>query len=138
MSAPLASLFGTRAPLAVDLFLVVVVAILPLLLASVALVRRGRIRAHAAIMVGCFAAFLLALVFFELAVRRGGPAPARWPFRIHLAVAFPCTALWIAQILRGRRAIAEPRAHRLRGKAILLLFALTSATGVWLYVATFA
>lgn len=132
------SLFGTRAPLAVDLFLIVVVAILPLLLVAVRLVRRGRVRAHAAIMVGCFAAFLLSLVFFELAVRSGGPAPAKWPFRIHLAFALPCTLLWIVQIARARRAAVDPALHRRRGKAILLLFAFTAATGVWLYVATFA
>jgi len=131
-------MFGTKAGLFVDLFLVILLATLPALLVAVALVRRGRVRAHAAIMRTTFFLFIAAVAAFEVEVRLGHtPHLPRVPLVIHLCLAFPALALWAFQILRGSRAPTEPLAHRRRGRVLLLLLSATVATGFWLYVATF-
>ena len=48
-------MFGTRASLLVDLFLLVLVVCLASMLVGVGLVRRGRVKAHAAVMIETFA-----------------------------------------------------------------------------------
>ena len=132
-------LFGTRVGLVVDLFLALLVLLLPVLLVAVRLVRRGRVRAHATTMVVCFAVFLLAVIVFEVNVRVGDlPPPATVPFAIHMAFALPSLVLWIVQIALAKRAFLAPAPHRLRGKLLLALLCLTVATGTWLYIATFA
>lgn len=132
-------MFGTRAGFFVDLFLVVLLALLPLLLYGVALVRRGRVRAHARVMIAAFALFLVALVAFEISVRFGEQtAPlATLPLVVHLVFAVPCLVLWVLQIRSGKHAPANPEPHRRRGRLLLLLLSLTVATGFWLYAATF-
>jgi uncharacterized membrane protein YozB (DUF420 family) len=131
-------MFSTGAGFFVDLFLVLLVAILVAMLAAVALVRRGRVRAHAATMSTCFALFLGGVVAFEVQVRLGPAAPlATVPLVIHLCFAVPALVLWIGQMWTARRARAQPAAHRRRGRVLLALLSLTVATGFWLYVATF-
>jgi uncharacterized membrane protein len=131
-------MFGTRAGVFVDLFLVVLLLVLPALLLAVALVRKGRVRAHAAIMRGSFFAFLAAVIAFEIEVRfHSRPPLALLPLGIHLCFALPGLALWAFQILRGREALANPGPHRRRGYLLLVLLSLTVATGFWLYAATF-
>lgn len=129
----------TRAGWAVDLFLMLLVALLPALLVAVRFARRGNVRAHARVMVGAFVGFLVALVAFEVEVRLGGsPAPPAGPFAVHLAFALPALGLWIAQIALGRHALLHPAPHRRRGRVLLALLCATVATGVWLYLVTFA
>lgn len=133
------SLFGTRADLIVDLFLVVLVLVLPTVFVAVAAVRRGNVRLHAALMTGSFLLFVLALVAFELNVRFQPdlPAPKIGPFVVHLAFALPTLVLWAIQILRRKQAFTQPAVHRRRGRRLLPLLTATVATGIWLYVATF-
>jgi uncharacterized membrane protein len=129
----------THAGWAVDLFLLLLVSLLPAMLLAVRFVRRGKVRAHARLMVGAFVCFLVALVAFEAEVRlAGGRAPPAGPFAVHLAFAVPALALWIAQIALGKRALLDPAPHRRRGRVLLALLSATVATGVWLYVVTFA
>lgn len=131
-------LFNPRSDLVIDLFLVVLVALLPLLLIAVGQVRRGRLRAHASLMTSGFFLFLAAVLAFEIRVRTADlPAPALLPFLVHLGFAVPCLALWVAQISSGRRAHENPARHRRRGRSVIALYSLTVATGVWLYLATF-
>ncbi len=132
-------MFGTKAGFFVDLFLVVLLLSLPLMLWSIALVRRGRVAAHRAIMVTTFLLFLGAVVAFEISVRFGPGTPPLppTPLIIHLSLAVPCLLLWIRQMASGRTAHANPASHRGRGMALLALLALTVGTGFWLYVATF-
>ena len=133
------SLFGTRADLIVDLFLVVLVLVLPTVFVAVAAVRRGNVRLHAALMTGSFLLFVLALVAFEINVRFQPdlPAPKTGPFVVHLAFALPTLVLWVIQILRRKQAFTEPAVHRRRGRLLAPLLTATVATGIWLYVATF-
>lgn len=131
-------MFDTGAGLFVDLFLVLLVAILVAMLLAVALVRRGRVRAHAVVMATCFGLFVAGVVAFEVQVRLGPAAPlAVAPLVIHLCFAVPAAVFWTRQVWTAPRARAHPAAHRRRGRLVLVLLSLTVATGFWLYVATF-
>jgi|GEM_PF-2836502 len=132
-------LFGTRAGLLVDLFLLLLLVLPPAMLVGVALVRRGRRTAHAAVMRTCFALFLAGLAAFEVAVQFGPPGPrlARLPLWIHLFLAVPCLLVWIRQIATSGRALENRTSHRRRGLLLLALLSLTVATGFWLYAASF-
>jgi uncharacterized membrane protein len=117
-------------------FTLLLVVLLAVMLHGVSLARRGRVSAHARVMVACFVVFLLALVAFEVRVRMGEMPPlARRPLIVHLCVAVPGLLLWIWQVATAKR--AEPAVHRLRGRILLALLSATVATGFWLYVATF-
>ena len=108
------------------------------MLKGVSLVRRGRVDAHAKVMTSCFFVFVAALAAFELRVRMGEMPPlARVPLIVHLSFAIPGLMLWIWQVATARLARANPVAHRLRGRILLLLLSATVATGFWLYLATF-
>jgi uncharacterized membrane protein YozB (DUF420 family) len=132
-------MFGTRAELTVDLFLLALVICLVMMLAGVALARRGNVRAHAAVMIATFAVFLVALVVFEVSVRMGRPVRLpTLPLVVHLCFAIPCLVLWVAQVRTARTALVAPSPHRRRGRRVLVLLSFTVATGFWLYVATFA
>jgi uncharacterized membrane protein len=132
-------MFGTRAGVFVDLFLLVQLLVLPALLVAVAAVRRGKVGRHARIMQVSFVSFLLSVVAFEVEVRLGGTPPVPlWILGIHLCFALPALGLWALQLVRGKQAFTDPAAHRRRGRVLLGLLSVTVATGFWLYVATFA
>ncbi|MHC4549844.1 MAG: DUF420 domain-containing protein [Planctomycetota bacterium] len=132
-------LLPTKAGLFVDLFLLLLVCILCAMLVAVALVRRGRVRVHAAVMRGCFALFLVGLGAFEAQVHLGAPGPplARVPLVIHLCCAIPGLVVWVWQVATPGTARTNPAAHRRRGRVLLGLLSLTVGTGFWLYWATF-
>lgn len=131
-------MFGTRAGVFVDLFLLAQLLVLPSLLVAIALVRRGKVAAHAGIMRTCFFVFVASVVAFEVEVRLGPTPPVPlWILGIHLCFALPALVLWARQLLLAKQAFADPPAHRRRGRTILALLSLTVATGFWLYVATF-
>lgn len=132
-------MFGTRAGLFVDLFLLAQLLVLPALLVAVALVRRGRVNAHAAIMRAAFFVFLATVVAFEIEVRLGDRPPVPLVIlAIHLCFALPALGLWALQLVRGKQAFVDPPAHKRRGRILLVLLSVTVATGFWLYAATFA
>lgn len=135
----MSGLFGTEADLMVDLFLLLLVALLPVLVAAVLLARSGRTKAHSRVMTCAFVLFAAALVMFEIHVRtEGTPALPAWPLVIHLCFAVPALLLWIFQVSTGKRAYRDPAPHRRRGRILFGLLVATVATGIWLYVATFA
>jgi uncharacterized membrane protein YozB (DUF420 family) len=131
--------FGTKASLIVDLFALALAMIIPLMVVAVALVRRGRVNAHARLMVVSFVFFLLATVALELDVHVGGrTAPlAILPLVVHLCFSVPTLILWIVQVWTAKRALLEPEPHRRRGKILFAMLLGTVATGLWLYLATF-
>jgi uncharacterized membrane protein YozB (DUF420 family) len=132
--------FGTKASLIVDLFALVLAAIIPLMIVAVVLVRRGRVQAHSRLMVVSFVAFLFATVALELDVHIGGrTAPlAVLPLVIHLCFSVPTLILWIVQVATSKKALLEPTPHRRRGRILFGMLFGTVATGLWLYLATFA
>jgi len=133
------AILPTRADTIVDLFLLLLLALLPVMLAGVRLARRGRVRAHAAVMGGCFFVFLAAVVAFEIDVRLNPdlPSPALVPFLVHMCFALPALIVWVLQLARRAQAFSDPLRHRRRGRLVLLLLAATVATGFWLYCATY-
>lgn len=131
----LIALFGTDAPFFVDLFLVTMVAVLPIMALAIVQARRGRIRTHATLMIAAFVLFVIALVAFEGAVRTMDdkpPLPAL-VLTIHLCFALPGLLLWIWQIKNSKRARANPAPHRRLGRIVLGLLVATVVTGVWVY-----
>ena len=133
-------MFPTRASFFIDLFLIVLVLLIPIMLFSVWLVRRGNVRAHATVMVCCFVAFLLSVIAFEIDVQFIGErvAPAMTPLIIHLGFVLPTLLLWVRQMMTWRRAFENPAEHRRRGRVVIGLLTSSVGTGIWLYVATFA
>jgi len=132
-------MFGTKAPLLVDLFMAGLLGVLVAMLIAVRAVRRGQTKRHARIMGASYAFFLISVLAFEVQVNLLGTGVplAMLPLGIHLLFAIPCTVVWTWQIATARRALTEPGAHRTRGKVLFVLLSATLATGFWLYVATF-
>jgi len=132
---------GTDADWVIDLFLVLLVALLPMLCWAIVLVRRGKRAAHGKWMAVAYTIFVAAVLGFEIDVRLRAdslPSPEFWPFLIHMLFALPAFVLWTYQIATARKVASAPAAHRKRGKILITLIFLTVATGVWLYVETFA
>jgi len=132
-------IFGTRADLLVDLFLLALLIDLPLMGVAILLARRGRLRLHKVLMATCYGLFLAGLLAFEMSVRMLHPVehlPLR-PLLIHLCFSGPCAVLWTIQVVRGRRAPTEPARHGRRGRLVFALLVPTVVTGVWLYLATY-
>ena len=123
----------------VDLFLGVLLAVLPAMFVAVALVRRGKVKAHARVMATCYVVFLLAVIAFEYEVHfgEGTPPLQRVPLVIHLCFAFPCAFVWTWQVAKAKQAFTDAAVHRRRGKLLMGLLTLTVATGVWLYAVSF-
>jgi uncharacterized membrane protein YozB (DUF420 family) len=134
------AILGTDAPFAVDLFLIVQVATLPLMGVAIACAARGKIRAHATLMVTAFAAFLLSLIAFEWTVRtmEDKPSIPTTVLAIHLCFALPGLVLWGFQLVRARRAFSDPARHRRMGRQVFALLIATVATGIWVYAAMFS
>ena len=132
-------MFGTKASLIIDIFLLVQVVLVPVLAWGITLARKGRIRAHARVMVVCFALFLLTVLAFEIDVHLvGSPTrPAVGPLIIHLCFALPALVLWAVQVARAKSAVTNPTTHKRRGRTVFALLIPTVATGIWLYLATF-
>lgn len=132
-------MFGTDASLFVDLFLATLLATLPAMLVAIGLVRRGKVKAHARVMTGCFVLFLVSVIAFEADVQFGGKriSPPTWLLLVHLCFAGPCLVLWIRQMVLAKTALANPAPHRRRGKQLIAVLCAAVATGVWLYAETF-
>jgi len=131
-------MFGTRAGVLVDLFLVAQISVLPALLVAVAAVRRGRVSLHAWIMRVCFFVFLGTVLAFEVDVRmRPQPPIPLHVLMIHLCFALPAVVLWARQMWLSKQAFLDPPRHRRRGRMLLVLLSATVATGFWLYAATY-
>ena len=133
------ALFASDAPLGVDLFLVVMLLLIPTMLAAIRLAATGRVQAHGRVMGVSFVLFVAALLAFEWAVRtmENRPDIPVLVLTIHLCFAIPGLILWTWQIIRGKKAPTEPKRHARRGKIVFALLVATVATGVWLYGAMF-
>jgi uncharacterized membrane protein YozB (DUF420 family) len=133
------ALFASDAPLGVDLFLVVMLLLIPTMLIGIRLAATGRVQAHGRVMGVSFVLFVAALLAFEWAVRtmENRPDIPVLVLTIHLCFAIPGLALWTWQIIRAKKAPTEPKRHARRGKIVFALLVATVATGVWMYGAMF-
>jgi len=152
---------GTRASVGMDVVLVGLIALLPVLALSIALVRRGRYAAHKGLQLFIVAALLAAIVVFEIDVRlvsdwraraAGGPpwgeVNAWWPtgvlaaLAIHLVFAVSTLVLWAWVVWEALTRFPTPPApgthgprHRVMARlaaADLLLTAVTGTVFYWL------
>lgn len=127
------------AGIAVNVFLVLLVVLLPWMFWAVGLARKRRLRQHRRAMKVAFLLFVAALLAFEASMRfdpRKPPLP--WTaLGIHLCFAVPCFLLWGYQVAVGSRAFRDPAPHRRRGWILVSLLVPTVATGIWVYVAMF-
>jgi putative membrane protein len=150
---------GTRASVGMDVVLVGLIALLPVLAVSIALVRRGRYAAHKALQLVIVAALLAAIVVFEIDVRlvsdwkvraAGGPpwgdGNPWWPtgvlvaLAIHLVFAISTLVLWawvVWEALARFPVPPVPGSHGARHKRMARLAAadlvLTAVTGTVFY-----
>ena len=135
-----AGILPTRAGIGVDLFLIALLALVPLMGWAIHLARSGRHAAHGRVMTASFTVFCVALIVFEVSVRLDADAPplVLVPLLIHLCFAVPCFLLWIFQVWSGRRVSVPAPRHRRLGRIVYGLLLATVGTGFWLYWATFA
>ncbi len=151
---------GTRASLGMDVVLVGLIALLPVLAWSVALVRRGRYVAHKRLQLFIVAALLAAIVVFEIDIRlvsdwrvraAGGPpwggAPNPWwpagvlaALGIHLVFAVSTPVLWAWVVWEALARFPVPPApgshgprHRRMARLAALDLLLTAITGTIFY-----
>ncbi|MFM7183407.1 MAG: DUF420 domain-containing protein [Planctomycetota bacterium] len=151
---------GTRASLGMDVVLVCLLALLPVLARSIALVRRGRYAAHRRLQLFIAAALLAAIVVFEVDIRLfsdwrlraaggaawGGAANPWWPagvlvaLGIHLVFAISTLVLWIWVVWEAVRRFPSPPTpgshgprHRAMARLAAADLALTAVTGSVFY-----
>ena len=153
---PTTGFLGTRADVLIDLALVVFVAAPFLMTYALRLAARHRYRDHRNLQASLLAGAIVAVILLEVSIRYGPAAAAfresayygtslvRWLFLVHLAVAIPCFVCWCVLVgvsWRRFRAIlpgAFSRSHRRWGHVTYVGLWLTCATGVALYVLSFA
>ena len=151
---------GTRASLGMDVVLVGLIALLPVLAWSVALVRRGRYVAHKRLQLFIVAALLAAIVVFEIDIRLvsdwrvraaggppwGGTPNPWWPagvlaaLGIHLVFAVSTPVLWAWVVWEALTRFPVPPApgshgprHRKMARLAALDLLLTAITGTIFY-----
>lgn len=151
---------GTRASIGMDVVLVGLIALLPVLAWSVALVRRGNYAAHKRLQLFIVAALVAALVVFEIDVRlisdwkiraAGGPPwtdhpNAWWPagvlvaLGIHLVFAISTPVLWAWVVWEAVARFPAPLApgshgprHRWMARMAAADLVLTAITGTIFY-----
>jgi uncharacterized membrane protein len=126
--------------MAFDFFLLVMIALLPVMGFAILQARRGNLRLHATLMTCSFVLFVIALVDFEWAARTMDDPPPLpgLVLAIHLCFAIPALVLWIYQLVRARRAHLNPRQHARLGRLIFALLVATVGTGAWVYWAMFS
>lgn len=144
-----------RAGFAMDLVALAMLAVLPLQAWSIALVKRGRYRAHRRFQILLTTALLVVVVLFEIDVRLHGwrhqaqdsryfpdvVLPLLW---IHIAIATTTFVLVLVTLIHGLRRFghdprpgAASRLHKRLGWASVLGLVLTSVTGWAFYVLAF-
>ena len=143
---------GTRASLGMDVVLVGLLALLPVLAWSIALVRRGRYAAHKSLQLFIVATLAVAIVVFEIDIRlvsdwklRAAASPW-WPggvlaaLGIHLVFAVTTFGLWAWVVWEALMRFPVPPApathgprHRRLARLAAVDLACTAVTGVVFY-----
>ena len=148
---------GTRASLGTDLVVVAMMAVVPIMLLSIAAVRfRGAYRGHRNTQITLATALLICIVAFEVDIRMNGwmdraeasrfYVPGRWndwieySLAVHLGFAVPVCFLWGAVIYRALRHFSRPpepgdhsASHRFWGRLAALWMCATAVTGWTFY-----
>lgn len=152
---------GTRASFMLDLVAIALVVAIPVLILSIALAKyRKAYHWHRGIQISLACVLLVALVAFEVEMRRFGwrdraEASRFWidgPFNdwieyslaVHLLFAIPTPLIWLWVIVRAMRNFAQPLtpgphsvSHRRWGMIAAASLILTAVTGWWFYWCAF-
>ena len=133
------ALLAPDAPAAFDFFLIVMLAVLPVMAIAIVQARRKRYGVHAVMMSCAYVLFLIALIDFEWTARTMPDLPPlpMPELPIHLCFAIPALVLWTYQLLKGKKAHANPKGHARLGRIVFALLVGTVATGAWVYFAMF-
>ena len=148
---------GTEADVLVDTIIVAIVLVVPALLVSWRLARRGRYTAHRNIQLSLAAALGVALALFEYDLYllggaeglfapsvHAGSAALNGLLRVHLSFSISTAVIWVTLIASSLWRFPNPptpnafsRAHRLGGWAGMLGMIGTGITGLALYLLAF-
>ncbi len=139
---------GTKAPLFMD-EVTLLVALLPLLLAiGIFLAKKKRYKLHAYYQIVLYALSVAAVVYFELGVRSVGGfgvylqhSTINHPYFfavlvLHIAIASSTILFWSFTIFSANKEVRLGK-HRRDGILTAAGIALTSLTGVWVYLLLF-
>ncbi|HHO65232.1 MAG TPA: DUF420 domain-containing protein [Epsilonproteobacteria bacterium] len=148
---------GTKAPFFMD-FVTLVVALLPLLVGiAISFAKRGNYTLHGTLQGIIFVVSVIVVGYFEYGVRLGGGYEAfvqnthvshNYLFAVlvvHIVIAVVTLGIWSSTLLRAykesRRGGVLPgvgsEAHRRAGVRTFIGIALTSLTGIWVYLLLF-
>ncbi len=144
--------FGSRASIGMDVVLVGLLALLPVLVWSIAAVRAGRYGLHKRLQLFIVAALAVAILVFELDIRifsdwreRARPSPfwpagVLWALGIHLVFAVSTFVLWSWVVWEALRRFPTPPVpgthgprHRRMARLAALDLAATALTGLIFY-----
>ncbi len=148
---------GTKAPFFMD-FVTLVVALLPLLVGiAISFAKRGNYTLHGTLQGIIFVVSVIVVGYFEYGVRLGGGYEAfvqnthvshNYLFAVlvvHIVIAIVTLGIWSSTLLcaykESRRGGVLPgsgsEAHRRAGVRTFIGIALTSLTGIWVYLLLF-
>lgn len=148
---------GTRASLMLDIVFLAMFAIVPVMIASVAMVRYRHLHAlHKRLQLALGIVLLVAVTAFEIDIRLHGwrdraepsphyPGAVNVSLGVHLAFAVPTAVLWVIVIVRALRRFPKPAApsghspwHRRWGRWAAFGMFMTAVTGWVFYWLAFA
>ncbi len=147
---------GTRAPFFMD-FVTLIVTLLPLLVfGAILLAQKKSYKAHAFVQTLIFTVSVIVVGYFEYGVRVGGGFDAfmdgsrvshnyaLWVLIIHILISVVTLALWIKTLISARGEYKNQKLpgsnsaiHKKAGIRTFIAIALTSFTGIWVYLLLF-
>jgi len=147
---------GTRAPFFMD-FVVIIVALLPLLVAiAISFAKKHNYRLHALVHQSIFAMAVLVVGYFEYGVREGGGYEgfvkgssvshdyAFYVLIFHIIVATIGFGIWMHTVITARKDNNNHTlpglysdSHKKAGKRTFIWIVATAITGIWVYILLF-
>jgi uncharacterized membrane protein YozB (DUF420 family) len=146
---------GTLAPFMMDLVVVSLVAVVPLLVYSITMAKKGQIELHRKIQISLAIVLGIAVLLFELEMRLAGGIvnliePQRYTFLFraylwfHIAIAISTLVLWTLTIIKAQKNFIDGTMltsyrpiHKKLGMYSTLSLLATSVTGLGVYYWSF-
>ena len=139
---------GTRAPLFMDI-VTLIVSLLPLLMMGIiVLARKKRYKLHSLLQKVLFLVSFIVLTYFETGVRMVGGFEtfmkesgvehdyAFFVLILHITISIITLIIWLTTLFMARKQLQKNK-HKQAGKLTFLGVALTSLSGIWVYMLMF-